>query len=155
MKAGVTPGAELDLSRIRQIGSTGSPLVPEAYQWLREKARPAVPVGSVSGGTDICGGFPPLSLLPVHAGELQCAALGVDLHAFDEAGGAVTKQVGELVVTQPMPSMPPSLLERRRRAAPPELLRDIPGCVAPRRLAGDDRTGTGIIHGRSDATSTG
>lgn len=154
MKAGVTPGAELDLSRIRQIGSTGSPLVPEAYQWLREKARPAVPVGSVSGGTDICGGFLSSSpLLPVHAGELQCAALGVDLHAFDEAGGAVTGQVGELVVTQPMPSMPLYFWnDDDGRRYHESYFETYPGVWRHGDWLEMTERGTGIIYGRSDAT---
>jgi acetoacetyl-CoA synthetase len=154
MKAGVSPGAELDLGRIRQIGSTGSPLVPEAYRWLRDKARPGVPVASVSGGTDICGGFLSSSpLLPVHAGELQCAALGVDLHAFDEQGRALTGQVGELVVTQPMPSMPLYFWNDDDGHRYHESYFDTyPGAWRHGDWLELTPRGTGIIYGRSDAT---
>ena len=113
-----------------------------------------MPVGSVSGGTDICGGFLSSSpLLPVHAGELQCAALGVDLHAFDVAGGAVTGQVGELVVTQPMPSMPLYLWnDDDGRRYHESYFETYPGVWRHGDWLEMTERGTGIIYGRSDAT---
>jgi acetoacetyl-CoA synthetase len=154
MKAGINPGAELDLSRIRRIGSTGSPLVPEAYQWLMEKTRPGLPVSSVSGGTDICGGFLSSSpLLPVHAGELQCAALGVDVQAYDETGNPVTGEVGELVVTQPMPSMPIYFWDDADGRRYHESYFDTyPGLWRHGDWLQMTDRGTGVIYGRSDAT---
>jgi acetoacetyl-CoA synthetase len=104
---GEGPGARFDLGALRAIGSTGSPLSPEGFQWIYEAVDPDVWLYSTSGGTDVCtaflGGCP---ILPVYAGELQCRALGCAVEAFDEAGNSVVDEVGELVITQPMPSMP-------------------------------------------------
>jgi acetoacetyl-CoA synthetase len=106
-KAGVEPGREADLSALRSIGSTGSPLPPEGFAWLYRHVARDVLVGSVSGGTDVCTAFvESCPLLPVHAGEIQCRALGAKVEAFDERGRPVVGQVGELVITEPLPSMP-------------------------------------------------
>ena len=107
MKAGVEPGRDFDLSALRGIGSTASPLPPESFGWVYEHVKQDVVLGSASGGTDICTAQAgPCPVLPVHAGELQCSLLGVKLESFDEAGQHVVGRVGELVVTAPMPSMP-------------------------------------------------
>lgn len=107
MKAGVTPGKTYDLSALRSLGSTGSPLPPEGFAYVYEQIKPDLWLASISGGTDLCtafvGGCP---LLPVHAGELQCRALGAHVQAFNESGQPLINEVGELVITQPMPSMP-------------------------------------------------
>ncbi len=107
MKAGIEPGQTVDLSTLRTLGSTGSPLPPEGFQWVYEHIRRDIWLASISGGTDVCsaflGGSP---LLPVRAGELQCRALGAKVEAFDEAGHALTGAMGELVLTRPLPSMP-------------------------------------------------
>lgn len=107
MKAGITPEQTYDLRALRSLGSTGSPLPPEGFAWVYERIKRDLWLASISGGTDLCtafvGGCP---LLPVHAGELQCRALGANVHAFDETGRSVVDQVGELVITAPMPSMP-------------------------------------------------
>ena len=104
--AGIEPGADYDLSNLRAIGSTGSPLPPEGFKWVYEHVKDLW-LFSTSGGTDLCtafvGGVP---LLPVHTGELQCRSLGASVHAFDEEGVPVVEEVGELVITEPMPSMP-------------------------------------------------
>ncbi|MDP8939060.1 MAG: acetoacetate--CoA ligase [Actinomycetota bacterium] len=104
--AGIEPGQDYDLSALRAIGSTGSPLPPEGFQWVYEHVK-GLWLFSTSGGTDLCtafvGGVP---LLPVHIGELQCRSLGASVHAFDEEGVPVVEEVGELVITEPMPSMP-------------------------------------------------
>jgi acetoacetyl-CoA synthetase len=106
-KAGLRPGDELDLSSLRGIGSTGSPLPPEGFRWVYEAVKPDVVLGSMSGGTDVCTGFLGASpLLPVRSGIIAGPSLGVKAEAFDSHGRPVTGQVGELVVTQPMPSMP-------------------------------------------------
>jgi len=106
-KAGIEPGRETDLSRVHSVGSTGSPLPPEGFAWLYEHVRRDMLVGSVSGGTDMCTAFvQSCPVLPVYAGELQCRALGAKVEAFDEQGRSVVGQVGELVVTEPLPSMP-------------------------------------------------
>jgi acetoacetyl-CoA synthetase len=107
MKAGLRPGDETDLSALRAIGSTGSPLPPEAFGWVYERVRKDVLLGSFSGGTDLCTGFVgPCPLLPVRAGIISGRCLGAEVEAYDEAGQPVIGEVGELVITQPMPSMP-------------------------------------------------
>jgi acetoacetyl-CoA synthetase len=107
MKAGVEPAGQVDLSALHSIGSTGSPLSPEGFAWLYEHVAPDVLVGSTSGGTDVCTSFvTSCPLLPVYPGEIQCRALGAKVESFDEHGRPVVGQVGELVVTEPLPSMP-------------------------------------------------
>jgi acetoacetyl-CoA synthetase len=107
MKAGVEPARTADLSALASIGSTGSPLPPEGFAWLYQHVARDVLVGSVSGGTDVCTAFVgSCPLLPVHPGEIQCRTLGAKVEAFDERGHPVVGQVGELVITEPLPSMP-------------------------------------------------
>jgi acetoacetyl-CoA synthetase len=106
-KAGVAPARAVDLSALHSIGSTGSPLPPEGFAWLYQQVAPDVLVGSTSGGTDVCTSFvTSCPLLPVYPGEIQCRALGAKVEAFDEQGRPVVGEVGELVVTEPLPSMP-------------------------------------------------
>ena len=107
MKAGVEPAREVDLSALHSIGSTGSPLPPDGFEWLYRHVAPDVLVGSTSGGTDVCTSFvTSCPLLGVHPGEIQCRALGAKVESFDEHGRPVVGQVGELVLTEPLPSMP-------------------------------------------------
>jgi acetoacetyl-CoA synthetase len=107
MKAGVEPGAGRDLSRLGAVGSTGSPLSPEGFDWVYEQLGSDTWLFSTSGGTDLCTAFVGGSaLLPVYRGELQGRALGAAVEAWDEDGKPVIDAVGELVVTEPMPSMP-------------------------------------------------
>ncbi len=107
MKAGVEPGAGRDLSRLGAVGSTGSPLSPESFDWIYEHVGADTWLFSTSGGTDLCTAFVGGSaLLPVYRGELQGRALGAAVEAWDEDGKPVIDTVGELVVTKPMPSMP-------------------------------------------------
>ena len=107
MKAGISPAKIADLSTLRGVGSTGSPLADEAFHWIYQHVHPDVLLASISGGTDVAAPFVGSSpLLPVYAGEMQCRALGVSVHALDEQGEAVIDQVGELVITKPMPTMP-------------------------------------------------
>jgi acetoacetyl-CoA synthetase len=106
-KAEIEPGKDFDLSSLKSIGSTGSPLPPEGFEWVYEHVKRDLWLFSTSGGTDLCtafvGGVP---LLPVRAGELQARGLGARVEAFDENGDPVVDDVGELVITEPMPSMP-------------------------------------------------
>jgi acetoacetyl-CoA synthetase len=107
MKAGLRPGDEVDLSALRAIGSTGSPLPPEAFGWVYERVKKDLLLGSFSGGTDLCTGFVgPCPLLPVRSGIISGRCLGAAVEAYDDDGQPVVGQVGELVITQPMPSMP-------------------------------------------------
>jgi acetoacetyl-CoA synthetase len=107
MKAGLEPGRTYDLSRLRGLGSTGAPLTPEGFAWVYEHVNPSLLLGSVSGGTDVATAFVlSCPLLPVRAGEIQCRGLGARVEAWDDDGRPVVDAVGELVVTEPMPSMP-------------------------------------------------
>jgi acetoacetyl-CoA synthetase len=107
MKAGVEPSRRRDLSALRAVGSTGSPLSPEGFRWVYDHVGRDTWLFSTSGGTDLCtafvGGVP---ILPVYEGELQARALGAAVEAWDPEGRPLIGQVGELVVTKPMPSMP-------------------------------------------------
>ncbi len=107
MKAGVEPGEGRDLSALRSVGSTGSPLSPEGFQWIYDKLGSETWLFSTSGGTDMCtafvGGVP---TLPVYLGELQGRSLGANIESWDEDGKPHIGEVGELVITEPMPSMP-------------------------------------------------
>jgi acetoacetyl-CoA synthetase len=107
MKAGVEPAREVDPSALHSIGSTGSPLPPDGFDWLYRHVAPDVLVGSTSGGTDVCTSFvTSCPLLGVYPGEIQCRALGAKVESFDEHGRSVVGRVGELVITEPLPSMP-------------------------------------------------
>lgn len=107
IKAGVTPQRSFNLSSLRSIGSTGSPLSPESFDWIYNEVKKDVWLASISGGTDVCsafvGGNPNW---PVYSGEIQCRALGCKLEAFNEVGEPVLNQMGEMVISEPMPSMP-------------------------------------------------
>lgn len=106
MNEGVRP-ANYDLKHLKAIGSTGSPLPPEGFSWVYSKVKKDIWLASISGGTDICSAFVGGSpLLPVHAGEIQCRTLGAKVEGYDEEGNPVIDKVGELVITEPMPSMP-------------------------------------------------
>lgn len=107
LKKQITPGADFNLNTLRSISSTGSTLPPEGFDWVYRHVKQNLWLASMSGGTDVCsafvGGNP---TWPVWTGEIQCRALGCHLLAYDEAGQPVIDQVGEMVITQPMPSMP-------------------------------------------------
>jgi acetoacetyl-CoA synthetase len=106
-KGGVRPAHEYELEALRAIGSTGSPLAPESFRWVYEEVGSDVWLYSTSGGTDVCTAFVGgCALLPVYEGELQCRALGCAVESWDEQGRSLVDEVGELVVTEPMPSMP-------------------------------------------------
>ncbi|MFW3172104.1 acetoacetate--CoA ligase [Geodermatophilus sp. CPCC 206100] len=106
-KAGLRPGETHDLSALRYVGSTGSPLPAAAFGWVYDAVKPDVFLGSLSGGTDVATGFVGSSpLLPVTAGELQRPMLGVAAASWDEQGRPVVGELGELVITEPMPTMP-------------------------------------------------
>ena len=106
-KAGIEPARDYDLSALRAIGSTGSPLAPESFRWVYGHVGSDIWLFSTSGGTDVCTAFVAgCPLLPVYEGEIQCRALGCAVEAWDEQGRSLTDEVGELVITEPMPSMP-------------------------------------------------
>ena len=107
MKTGMIPGEKYDLSALRSVSSTGSPLPPEGFRWIYENVKHDIWMISMSGGTDVCtafvGGNP---LLNVYKGEIQCRALGAAVYSFDNEGYEIYDEVGEMVITKPMPSMP-------------------------------------------------
>jgi acetoacetyl-CoA synthetase len=107
LKGEIKPGRENNLTNLRSIGSTGSTLPPEGFDFVYAHVKKDVWLASMSGGTDVCsafvGGNP---MWPVYAGEIQCRALGCRLEAFNEEGEPVLDEVGEMVITKPMPSMP-------------------------------------------------
>ncbi len=106
-QAGVEPAREYDLHALRAVGATGSPLAPESFRWVYDQLGPELWLFSTSGGTDVCTAFVAgCPLLPVYEGELQCRALGCAVEAWDEQGNSLVDEVGELVITEPMPSMP-------------------------------------------------
>ena len=107
MKDGIVPKEKFDLSALKNISSTGSPLPPEGFRWCYDHVKEDLWIASVSGGTDVCTAFViGAPILPVYAGELQCRALGAKVESFDDIGNAHINEVGELVLTEPFPSMP-------------------------------------------------
>ncbi|MFT7835470.1 acetoacetate--CoA ligase [Saccharothrix sp. BKS2] len=107
LKEGLEPAAAHDLSSLRAVGSTGAPLTPEGFRWIAAEVGDHVQIASVSGGTDLCTAFVAAAPdVPVWLGELSCRALGAAVESYSEAGTPVVDEVGELVITRPMPSMP-------------------------------------------------
>ena len=154
MKSGIEPARQYDLSRIRGMGSTGSPLSVEGFQWVYEHVKPDVWLASMSGGTDVCTAFVGASpLLPVRAGEIQCRCLGTAVAAFNDEGQPVVNEVGELVITQPMPSMPLYFWndpdDKRYRESYFEMF---PGVWRHGDWVRITPNGGVVIYGRSDAT---
>ncbi|MCP2281103.1 acetoacetate--CoA ligase [Nocardia amikacinitolerans] len=143
-----------DLSAIRFVGSTGSPLPRAGYRWVYDQLDPAVLLGSVSGGTDVCSilvGCSPIT--PVYSGEMSCRALGVPVDAFDDQGRPVVDTDGELVITGPVPAMPVALYGdhdgSRYRTT---WFNTYPGIWRQGDWITLTSRGTAIISGRSDAT---
>jgi acetoacetyl-CoA synthetase len=154
MNQGLEPGKNHDLSKLKAVGSTGSPLPPEGFKWVYDRVKKDILMGSVSGGTDPCTAFLGCcALLPVKAGELQCRCLGVKAQAFDEDGNNLIGEVGELVITEPMPSMPLYLWNDRENKRYMESYFDIyPGMWRHGDFVRINATGSGVIVGRSDST---
>jgi acetoacetyl-CoA synthetase len=154
MKAGVQPREIADTSQIHSVGATGSPLPAEAYAWLQEQLGTHVWISPMSGGTDFAGSFVGgVPTLPVRAGEMQARLLGAKVEAFDEAGNSVVDQVGELVCTVPMPSMPLYFWgDTDGRRYHDSYFDMYPGTWRHGDWIKITPTGGSIIYGRSDAT---
>ncbi|RTL50626.1 MAG: acetoacetate--CoA ligase [Rhodocyclaceae bacterium] len=154
MKAELAPRESLRFDNLRAINSTGSPLPVDAYRWVYENVKGDVWLASVSGGTDIASGFVACApWLPVYAGELQCRELGVSAFAYDEEGKSVLNQVGELVVTKPMPSMPLYFWNDPGNKRYLESYFDhFPGVWRHGDWIEITDRGTAVIYGRSDTT---
>jgi acetoacetyl-CoA synthetase len=153
-KMGLVPREKHDLSRLRTLGTTGAPLPVAGFAWVYEAIGAELLLASISGGTDVCTAFAlSCPLLPVRAGEIQCRGLGAKIEAFDEAGQAVIEEVGELVLTAPLPSMPVTFWgdddgSRRREA----YFSVYPGVWRHGDWIKLTRHGGCVISGRSDST---
>ena len=148
-----SPASEVDLSALRVVVSTGSPLPARGWRWLAERL-PGVRIDSSSGGTDVCSAFVCGSpALPVHLGEIPARALGVKAEAWNAAGQPVVNEVGELVVTEPMPSMPVRFWDdddgSRYRES---YFATFPGVWRHGDWIRISSRGTVVIEGRSDST---
>jgi len=147
-------GIEVDAGRIRAIGSTGAPLPQEGFEWVYEHVGSHIQLQSLSGGTDVCtafvGGSP---LLPVKAGEISCRCLGAKVEAYDRAGRPVIGELGELVITAPMPSMPVGFWNDPDGKRYQEAYFDVfPGIWRHGDWITIGEDGSCVITGRSDAT---
>ncbi|WP_042405631.1 acetoacetate--CoA ligase [Streptacidiphilus carbonis] len=153
-KGGVHPGRDLDLSRLRAIGTTGSPLPPDGFRWIYQEISPDIWLTSVSGGTDLCscfvGGVP---TLPVYLGEIQAPSLGAAVESWDVQGKPLVGDVGELVCTRPIPSMPLYFWNDPDGTRFHDSYFDVyPGVWRHGDWITVTERGTVVIHGRSDST---
>ncbi|WP_431880617.1 acetoacetate--CoA ligase [Micromonospora chalcea] len=153
-KAGLVPQEVADLSAVRGLGSTGAPLPAEGFTWVYENVSDRLQLQSLSGGTDVCTGFVGgVPLLPVYAGEIACRALGAKVEARSADGSAVIGQLGELVITEPMPSMPVGFWNDRDGARYREAYFEVyPGVWRHGDWITVNERGGCVITGRSDAT---
>lgn len=154
MKAGVTPRTDVDLSALRSLGSTGSPLSSDAYDWIYRDVKADQWLAPISGGTDLAGAFvlghPGMA---VRAGEMQCRALGNAVHAYDAHGNALLDEVGELVCTEPLPSMPLYFWgDEDGSRLFDSYFADYPGIWRHGDWISINAEGASVIYGRSDAT---
>ena len=153
-KAGLHPAREHDLSALRAVGSTGSPLPASSFRWVYDEVGADLAMHVISGGTDFAAAVVlDAPWLPVTAGEMSCRALGVDVQAWDDEGRPLVDEVGELVITTPMPSMPLGIWGD----ASGERLHDAYFDVYPGTWRHGDwvtvtARGTAVVHGRSDST---
>jgi len=154
MKNELHPERDYELGHLRSIGSTGSPLPPEAFEWVYKKVKKDVWLCSMSGGTDVCTAF--VGSTPwkeVHIGDIQCRALGCSLHAYSESGRPVTNEVGEMVITKPMPSMPVFFWnDRENKRYKSSYFEHFPGIWRHGDWVLVRDSGSLVILGRSDAT---
>ncbi|MFK8030154.1 MAG: acetoacetate--CoA ligase [Gammaproteobacteria bacterium] len=152
--AKIAPKQDFELSNLRVIGSTGSPLLPESYRWVYRDVCPDVYLVPISGGTDFASGFVGgVPVLPLRVGEMACRCLGATVAAFNDQGESVFDEVGELVCTRPMPSMPLYFWNDKEDVRYKESYFDVWPTVWRH---GDwikiTQSGGAIIYGRSDAT---
>jgi acetoacetyl-CoA synthetase len=154
LKAGLRPAEELELSQMRALGSTGAPLSVDGFRWVADGVGRHIQICSMSGGTDLCTAFlESAPTVPVWLGELSCATLGASVAAYDASGAEVIDEVGELVLTKPMPSMPVSFWKdpdgSRLRTA---YFADFPALWRHGDWVRKTPRGSFVIYGRSDST---
>jgi len=154
MKAGITPRDAVDLGALRSLGSTGSPLSGDAYDWIYRDVKTDQWLAPIAGGTDLAGAFvlghPGM---PVRAGEMQCRALGNAVRSFDPAGNDLVGEVGELVCTEPLPSMPLCFWgDTDGTRLHDSYFADYPGIWRHGDWISIAEDGSSVIYGRSDAT---
>lgn len=154
MKAGVTPRTEVDLSALRSLGATGSPLSSDSYEWIYRDVKADQWLAPISGGTDLAGAFvvghPGMA---VRSGEMQCRSLGVAVRAFDPAGNELIDEVGELVCTEPTPAMPLYFWgDNDGSRLFDSYFADYEGIWRHGDWISIDAKGASVIYGRSDAT---
>ncbi|MHA6629134.1 acetoacetate--CoA ligase [Pseudonocardia sichuanensis] len=154
LKAGLRPRDQFDLTALRAIGSTGAPLSVEGFRWIGEAVGGHVQICSVSGGTDVCAAFVGSApTVPVWLGEISCASLGAAVTAYDEKGEELVDEVGELVITQPMPSMPVAFWNDPDGVRLHEAYFDeFPGVWRHGDWVRRTPRGSFVIYGRSDST---
>ena len=154
LKQGLTPARDHDLSALRALGSTGAPLSPEGFEWIASAIGPEVQICSVSGGTDLCTAFVGSAPdVPVWLGELSCRTLGASVESWSPSGASLIEEVGELVITKPMPSMPLYLWgdadgSRMRES----YFEPYPGVWRHGDWIRITDRGSAVIYGRSDST---
>jgi acetoacetyl-CoA synthetase len=154
MKDGLRPRDFVALESLRSINATGSPLPSDAYEWVYSSVKSDLWLASISGGTDIASGFVACApTLPVFSGEIQCRELGVSAYAFSESGQRVVDEVGELVITKPMPSMPVFFWNDPGNKRYLESYFDVfPGLWRHGDWIRFTKRGSSVIYGRSDST---
>ncbi len=153
-KAGLVPKQVAKLDALRSIGTTGAPLPSDGFKWVYDNVSADLLLGSVSGGTDVCTAFVlSCPLLPVRSGEIQCRGLGAKIAAWDDAGNALIGQVGELVLTEPFPSMPICFWnDPGRQRFNASYFGMYPGVWRHGDWVKLNATGGLVIYGRSDST---
>lgn len=154
IKAGIHPNQRYDLSRIRAVGSTGSPLSPDGFEWVYDNINRDLALESMSGGTDLCTAFVGgVRILPIYRGEIQGASLGAKVQAYNEQCEPVIGEVGELVITEPMPSMPLYLWNDPQMVRYRESYFEVcPGVWRHGDWIEFNERGGCVIYGRSDST---
>jgi len=154
MKEGIVPKKHFDLSHLKAIGSTGSPLAPNGFEWIYENVKEDIWVASVSGGTDVCSAFVlGAPILPVRSGHIQCRGLGASVYSFDNQGKPQTNAIGELVITKPLPSMPLFFWNDPKGERYHDSYFDtFPGIWRHGDYIKITEEGSCVIYGRSDAT---
>jgi len=153
-KGGFVPREKYKLTTLQSVTLAGSPVTPEVMQWFYQNVKEDLWVASGSGGTDVCTGFVAgVPTLPVYAGEIQARALGAAVYAFDEHGQKVVNQVGELVMTEPMPSMPVCFWnDPGNRRYLESYFQEYPGVWRHGDFFRLNERGGSFVLGRSDAT---